>query len=203
VKARFLHKVIGMVLLLPLLGWAGTAAVFFVKPGYAGAYELLALKTYPLEGGETMRTQAGWREARLVRTVLGTHLLAHSDSGWINLDPVSLQPAKIPGEDEVRRLLQDAFTANPTRYGKIVALEGRTATTDTGVEVVLDWNRLTLQQHGRDTGRIDALYRVHYLQWTGNKTADKWLGGLGLLLLVTLSALGARLALGTPRRNSR
>ena len=193
---RLFHRIIGIVLLLPLLGWAATGAIFFIKPGYGGAYEQLAIKTYPLEGGESIRAQAGWREARLVRTILGTHVLARTDAGWRNLDPSSLQPAPIPGEEGLMRLLRDAFTSNPDRYGKIVRLVDRTATTDTGVEVVLDWDRLTVQQKGKDTARIDALYRIHYLQWTGNKTADKFVGGIGLLLLVALTLLGARLAIG-------
>jgi len=192
--ARLLHKIIGVVLLLPLLGWAATGAIFFIKPGYGGAYEQLAIRTYPLDGGVQIRPQAGWREARVVRSVLGTHLLARTDAGWRNLDPSTLQPAPIPGEEGLLRLLQDAFTANPDRYGKIVRLVDRTAITNTGVEVVLDWDRLSLQQKGKDTARIDALYRVHYLQWTGHKTADKFVGGIGLMLLVTLTLIGARLA---------
>ena len=191
---RLVHRIIGILLLLPLLGWAITGALFFLKPGYGGAYEMLAVKTYPLEGGEAIRPQAGWREARIVRTVLGTHLLARTDAGWKNLDPASLQPAPIPGDEKLMQLLHDAFTANPDRYGKIVRLVDRTARTDTGIDVVLDWDRLTLAQKGRDTARIDTLYKIHYLQWTGNATADKFVGALGLILLVTLTLIGARLA---------
>jgi hypothetical protein len=69
-----------------------------------------------------------------------------------------------------------------------------TIRTDTGVEVTLDWNRLSLQQHGADTDRIDRLYKIHYLQWTGQKSVDKILGLAGLTLLVVLSILGAQLA---------
>lgn len=198
-SARLAHRIIGIVLLLPLLGWAVTGAIFFIKPGYGGAYEALAVKTYPLDGGEAIRPQAGWREARMVKTILGTHLLARTEAGWRNLDPASLQPAPIPGGETMQRLLQDAFTANPDRYGKIVRLVDRTVTTDTGVEVVLDWNRLSLQQKGKDTARIDAIYKVHYLQWTGNKTVDKVVGAVGLILLVTLTLIGARLAFGWGR----
>jgi hypothetical protein len=92
-------------------------------------------------------------------------------------------------------LIADAFTANPARYGRILSLDGSVATTDTGAVITFDWNRLSLQQRGRDTDRIDLLYKVHYLQWTGQKTIDKVLGLAGLTLLIALTALGARLAL--------
>jgi len=107
---------------------------------------------------------------------------------------VSLQPRTAPPDGDVRRLLADAFTANPARYGRIVRLAGGVAATDTGVEVTFDWNRLSLQQRGRDTDRIDLLYKIHYLQWTGQKAADKVLGLAGLTLLIALTLLGARLA---------
>ena len=68
--------------------------------------------------------------------------------------------------------------------------------TDTGVEVTLDWNRVSLQQRGRDTDRIDRLYKVHYLQWTGVKSIDRVLGFVGLSLVLGLTVLGVRLALG-------
>ena len=64
---------------------------------------------------------------------------------------------------------------------------------DTGIRIDLDWNRLTLSQRGADTDRIDALYKIHYLQWTGMKSVDQVLGALGILLVVALSVLGVRL----------
>lgn len=182
-------------MLLPFLGWAVTGAVFFIKPGYAGAYELLAVRTYPLDDNMPVRIQA-WREARLVKTILGTHLLARTDAGWRNLDPASLRIAPVPPQEKLRLLFEDAFAANPDRYGRVATQVDQIARTTTGVEVTLDWNRLTLQQRGRDTDRIDALYRVHYLQWTGVKALDKILGIVGLLLVVTLAGLGVRLAVG-------
>lgn len=182
-------------MLLPLVGWAITGTVFFIKPGYAGAYDLLAVKTYPLDDSLPVRIQA-WREARLVKTILGTHLLARTDAGWRNLDPSTLRIVAAPAGDALRRLFEDAFTANPDRYGHVATQVDATAHTTTGVDVTLDWNRLALQQRGRDTDRIDALYRIHYLQWTGQKTLDKGVGLAGLLLLVTLTYLGTRLAFG-------
>jgi len=192
---RTLHRIVGLVMLLPLVGWAVTGAVFFVKPGYAGAYEQLALRTYPLDDNLALRGQA-WREARLLKTILGTHLLVRTDAGWRNLDAATLKIAPVPQQEKLRLLFEDAFTANPDRYGHVATQVDQTARTTTGVAVTLDWNHMSLQQRGRDTDRIDALYRVHYLQWTGVKPLDKLLGVVGLLLLVALAYLGARLAFG-------
>jgi hypothetical protein len=181
-------------MMLPLLAWAATGAVFFVKPGYGAAYDPLPIRTYPIEGALTLRPDPAWREIRHLRTILGLHLLARTDKGWAHLDPVTLQPAAMPRDEDVKRLIADAFAVNPSRYGRIVTLAGGTATTDTGAVITFDWNRLTLQQRGRDTDRIDRLYKIHYLQWTGQKTADRVLGLAGLVLLTVLTSLGARLA---------
>jgi hypothetical protein len=98
-----------------------------------------------------------------------------------------------PPADDVEELVTDAFSANSERYGRVASIQGNLITTDTGVRVELDWNRLALTQSGKDTDRLDALYRIHYLQWTGISGVDKVLGGLGILLVLTLSILGARL----------
>ncbi|MEK6285559.1 MAG: PepSY domain-containing protein [Acidobacteriota bacterium] len=190
---RRLHRVIGLVMLLPLIGWAVTGAFFFLKPGYAGAYESLQVKTYPLEGPIAFDPDMSWLEVRVEKTILGEHLLARTSQGWLHLDPRSLQGKPEPSADEIRALLTDAFSANPARYGRVANVEAKVITTDTGVRVEMDWNRLALTQQGKDTNRIDAIYRIHYLQWTGVATVDKVLGALGILLLLALSALGARL----------
>jgi hypothetical protein len=191
---RKLHRLAGIVMLLPFLGWAVTGIVFFTKPGYGAAYDTLPIKTYPLDEPIAVRADPAWREIRYLRTILGLHLLVRTGAGWSQLDPVTLQPRTAPPDRDVQRLLGDALTANPARYGRIVSLSGGVAVTDTGAAVTFDWNRLSLQQRGRDTDRIDLLYKVHYLQWTGQKTADKILGLAGLTLLIALTLLGARLA---------
>ena len=45
-----------------------------------------------------------------------------------------------------------------------------------------------LSQRGEDTDRIDWLYRIHYVQWTGDPTIDKILPlvVLGLLWIVVV-----------------
>ncbi|MGE0100825.1 MAG: PepSY domain-containing protein [Blastocatellales bacterium] len=193
-KTRRLHRITGLVMLLPLLGWAATGLVFFLKPGYEGAYEMLSVRTYPLTRRYEITPGADWTEARILRTRLGDHLLVRTSSGRLHLDPETMRPRPEPSEVEVRELLKDAFSANPARYGDPVNVSKGEATTSTGVEVGLDWMTLILQQKGPDTARIDALYRIHYLQWTGVKWLDRALGLAGLVLLVALSVLGLRLA---------
>ena len=190
---RTLHRAIGMVLLLPLIGWAVTGAIFFIKPGYGGAYESLPIKTYRIDGRLAIDARSEWLEVRYLKTILGEHLLVRTAGGWQHLDPRSLAARPAPSEGELRTLLTDAFSANPARYGHITVVDGHTATTDTGVRVTLAWNRLSLSQIGKDTDRIDWLYKVHYLQWTGVEVVDRVLGGVGLVLLLLLSVLGVRL----------
>jgi hypothetical protein len=193
-RARSLHRTIGIILLIPFFAWAITGLVFFIKPGYHDAYEILTVKTYPLGVAREITPDPDWREVRVLKTVLGEHLLARTDAGWVQLDPTTRQPRGAPTESDVVLLLKDAFSTNPQRYGEIQVIAGETATTNTGVEVTLDWNRMSLQQRGRDTQRIDLLYRIHYLQWTGVKTVDRVVGLAGLVLVLALTSLGALLA---------
>jgi hypothetical protein len=193
-RIRSLHRIFGIILLLPFLGWAITGLVFFFKPGYTGAYEVLAPKTYLINTQLPINPAPSWQELRYLRTILGDHLLVRTRSGWVHLDPATNQPREPPKETDLRRLLEDAFTSNPARYGKITAVKDNTVKTSTGVEVTLDWNRMSLQQKGRDTDWIDSLYRIHYLQWTGVKSIDRVVGLVGIALVLTLTTLGAWLA---------
>jgi hypothetical protein len=193
-SARRGHRVLGVVLTLPLVAWAATGLVFQFKPGYDEAYAPLAVKTYALNASSAA-TDPAWLEVRRLRTALGEHVLARTPAGWTHLDAATLRPRPAPTEDEVRRLLADAFTAHPARYGAVVSVERTTVRTDTGVTASLDWATLGLTQRGRDTDRIDFLYRLHYLRWTGLGPLDKALGFLGPALVIVLTALGLRLAL--------
>jgi len=194
-RIRRLHRLIGIILLLPFLGWAITGLVFFIKPGYTGAYEILAPKSYPLDGTLSISPDPAWREFRYLRTILGDHLIVRTDRGWSHLNPKNMQPRSKPTEEEIKLLLTDAFSANPQRYGRIASISDHAVKTDTGVNVTLDWNRMSLQQRGKDTDWIDTLYQIHYLQWTGIKSVDKVVGLIGLLLVIALTMIGARLAI--------
>lgn len=178
-------------MLLPFIGWAVTGAIFFLKPGYTQAYDILQVKTYPFEKSAAIQTDSSWLEVRYLKTILGEHLLARTADGWQNLDPQTLKPRQQPTEEEARKLLADAFSVNPQRYGEIIQVSGNNATTSTGVQVKLNWERMSLVQRGKDTDRIDWLYKIHYLQWTGIASVDKVLGGVGITLVFILSLLGA------------
>jgi len=194
-RIRRLHKIIGIVLLLPFLGWAITGFIFFMKPGYEGAYEVLSPKTYPLDRTISISPDPSWLEFRYFRTVLGDHLIARTNRGWLHLNPKDMQPRNEPTEDEIKLLLTDAFSANPQRYGEISSISGDTVRTNTGIEVSVDWNRLSIQQRGKDTDRIDLLYKIHYLQWTGTRSIDRVVGLIGIVFVIVLTILGARLAI--------
>ncbi|HEY7544626.1 MAG TPA: hypothetical protein VID27_07080 [Blastocatellia bacterium] len=199
-KARRLHTIIGLIMLVPFFGWTLTGFVFYIKPGYAQAYELLQPRTYPLSSSQPIKPDPSWLEFRCVRTVLGDHLLAKTADGWLHLDPMTMRVREQPDEEETRKLVTDAFSINPERYGHIERINGNTIFTDTGVRINLDWNRLGFQQRGRDTDRIDLLYKIHYLQWTGVAAIDKVLGPTGLILVMSLAVLGIRLAITSRRK---
>lgn len=203
-NVRRLHRVLGLTLLLPILAWAATGFIFFVKPGYRDAYSLLSARALPLDAPLTIAApDPAWLEMRALRTILGAHLLVRTVDGWSQIDPVTLRPRPLPGEAEIRSFLRDAMSADTARYGYIASIvrhdDGTAAaTTTTGVAIDLDWSTLSLSQSGKDTRRIDALYRIHYLQWTGIKPLDRVLGVAGLVSLLGLAVFGLRLAF--PRR---
>jgi hypothetical protein len=204
--ARRTHRLLGLVLLLPLCGWAVTGFVFFVKPGYDAAYGGLHVREYPLEGSAIPAAEPGWLEARALRTVLGDELLVLGSGGWEHLDPASAHGRPLPDEAAIRRLVEDAIRDERPRYGQVAVVDrheadppGASIRTTTGVTIDLDWATLALRQTGRDTRRIDLLYRIHYLQWTGVGFLDRALGVVGLTALVILAALGVRLAFGRRR----
>jgi hypothetical protein len=190
-----IHKWLGALLLLPLLGWSLTGAIFLIKPGYGDAYTPLTPRYYSLQGWQMAQVGPAWEEFRLARTVLGLHLLARDTEGWRQYDPVSLTLRPLPAPEDVIRLLEDAITVDPDRYGSQVIYEGGDYLSETGVRLSLDWHTLALQQFGRDRALIDTLYNVHYLRWTGNRNVDNVLGTLSLFCLALTSLLGAQLLL--------
>lgn len=202
-NTRRSHKIVGIILLLPFIAWSATAVFFLVRPAYQEAYAPLEVKQYPLEPATTIATRPEWLEVRHLRSILGPHLLVLSTAGWQQLDPLTLQSLPYPDESSLRTLLEDAMQANPQRYGALATVDGRRISTDTGVNITLDWGTLSFTQEGRDTRWINQVYSIHYLEWTGVLVLDKILGLAGLALLMYMTWSGANMAFGSGRRGKR
>ena len=144
-----------------------------------------------------------WREIRHLRSILGDHLLVRDEQGWKHLDAQTLEPWPLPNGNELTSLLTDAFRFNPERYGSVVDVSGSQATTDTGVNLVIDWPSLTISQNGRDSRWIDRVYSIHYLEWTGFYWSDRVLGVGGLLLLLYMTFTGYRMAFLPAQRRAK
>ena len=69
-----------------MVGWALTGLVFLIKPGYDGAYEVITIKTYPLDQKLIIASKKNWEEGRLINSVLGNHLLVTVAGKTNNLD---------------------------------------------------------------------------------------------------------------------
>ena len=190
---------LGFIMLLPLIAWAVTGALFFVKPGWAKAYGPLRVRDRSDDSDVWIHLRPQWKEMRTLSTIPGRHLLVRTSEGWAQLDPSTLAPRPEPTEQEIRDLIGDAIAEDSARYGEIVSVDSAGAVkTTTGATITLDWTRMTLSQRGRDTDRIDFFYRVHYLQWTGFERVDRVLGLAGILLTFGLAGFGARLLLLRP-----
>lgn len=164
--------------------------IFLVKPGYSGAYEMLMPKLYPLETAVALSPEESWTELRVVKTILGEHLLVKIGGAWQNLNIDTLEPQPSPSDDQLVSLLNDAISANRERYGSAVRKENDNFFTSKGVELKFDWSSLHISQSGADTKLIDTLYKIHYLQWLGQKQANAVLGVAGLVALTLLVCYG-------------
>ena len=183
-------------MLLPFIAWSASAVFFLVRPGYDEAYERPTVQQYPAQHAYTIPVNENWLETRYFNTVLGEHLIVRQLDGWRHLHADSLQEWVLPSPAQVSLLLEEAIAANSRRYGELISVEGNQATTDTGVELSLDWTTLSISQSGRDSRWIDRIYSIHYLQWTGIELIDNILGLAGLFLLMTITYTGTRLAIG-------
>lgn len=205
--SRKCHRYIGLVMLIPMITWALTGLVFFIKPGYSGAYEMLTLKTYPLTQSLTIAPGKNWQEARLVKSIIGEHLLVKSSGKLLHLNAVTLTAMPAPKDAQLSQLFEDTIAHNIARYGSVKTIESNiennadtpvataTAITSNNITLSLNWQNLTFTQRGSDRALINLLYKVHYLQWTPWAFANQVLGILGLILLISLSVLGIKVYL--------
>jgi hypothetical protein len=177
-------------MMAPLVLWAVTGFIFLTKPGYEQAYEQLSPMLYAFDQTVQPNCSNSCTEMRLLKTVLGYHLLVRDEGSWKHLDPFTSEIKAPPTPAEITALVRDAINFSTERYGSITAVNENKIFTDTGVVITLDWNSLTLRQEGPDTRLIDTLYRVHYLQWFGSPALNRVFGIAGLIVLMALSCLG-------------
>ena len=188
------HRLLGGILLLPFIAWSLTGVFFLVRPAYEQAYSVLSPKTYSADQ-INISAQPEWQEMRLLKTVLGLHLLVKQEGGWQQLDPDSLEVRATPVEADLVSFVEDAISQDTLRYGELLPGESDPFRTSTGVTIAVDWDSLSLYQQGLDTRWIDRIYRIHYLQWTGIAFLDTILGVAGLLLLLLMTATGSAMLL--------
>jgi len=184
------HRLLGGILLLPFIAWSLTGVFFLVRPAYEQAYSVLSPKTYSADQ-INISAQPEWQEMRLLKTVLGLHLLVKQEGGWQQLDPDSLEVRATPVEADLVSFVEDAISQDTLRYGELLPGESDPFRTSTGVTIAVNWDSLSLYQQGSDTRWIDRIYRIHYLQWTGIAFLDTILGVAGLLLLLLMTATGS------------
>ena len=188
------HRLLGGILLLPFIAWSLTGVFFLVRPAYEQAYSVLSPKTYSADQ-INISAQPEWQEVRLLKTVLGLHLLVKQEGGWQQLDPDSLEVRATPVEADLVSFVKDAISQDTLRYGELLPGESDPFRTSTGVTIAVNWDSLSLYQQGLDTRWIDRIYRIHYLQWTGIAFLDTILGVAGLLLLLLITATGSAMLL--------
>jgi hypothetical protein len=188
------HRLLGGILLLPFIAWSLTGVFFLVRPAYEQAYSVLSPKTYSADQ-INISAQPEWQEMRLLKTVLGLHLLVKQEGGWQQLDPDSLEVRATPVEADLVSFVEDAISQDTLRYGELLPGESDPFRTSTGVTIAVNWDSLSLYQQGLDTRWIDRIYRIHYLQWTGIAFLDTILGVAGLLLLLLMTATGSAMLL--------
>lgn len=213
-----MHRWVGLLLALPFVVWTVTGLLFHLKPGWAQAYEMLSIEddaaSLPLDAvPPPLAGRGAARKAELFVTAIGplyrvTSVAAGSRTVEL-VDARTGAPVSPLGADAAQELATDAVRRSPyrTEYGAVAGLEAtdRTfAVRFVGGQVVrVDRRSGALAREGRDTSRIDRLYRLHYLKWTGVAVID---GGLSVVAIVAawlLTALGLVLFVRkSPRRRA-
>jgi uncharacterized iron-regulated membrane protein len=196
------HRWLAISLAVPLVVWSVTGLMFHLKPGWDRAYEQLTPErtTGPDLGAvvpvstisETLAGSSSSRpisKVELFETVLGPLYRVRADDRTTLVDARTgrvLSPLTV---DQAKALAMDAVARSPHRaaYGDphdtTVAAETIDVRFDDEITVEVGRSDATLTQHGSDTSRIDWLYRIHYLQWTGNRTLDRVIAMAGLVLI--------------------
>lgn len=188
---RKAHRWLAIVLVVPLIVWSITGVLFHLKPGWGRAYDMLDPErpgTVSLAPITAALADAPVTHLELFSTAIGPLARVTTPQGDALYDAASGTKKSPLTIDAAQALAVDAIARSPHHldYGPIVRVTSTdaTVTLDLGdITVDVGRNDARISQHGADTSRIDWLYRIHYLQWTGNKVLDKILALAGLVLI--------------------
>lgn len=216
---RRFHRILGLVLVLPLLAWVATGVMFHVKHRYAEAYESLSVPTTDVDWTRATlsASEVLEREAMQPPITLAVHpsgVLAWfgaTANGPLAVDAgtgARIEPATV---DTARAWLRGAIERSPHagRYGsevgvrEISARSSRTGAPDPafvfetsgGKRVTVDRVTGEIRQTGDLNDFIDASYDVHYLKWTPWPEANVALVLVGMASVIALALTGLRLFL--------
>jgi uncharacterized iron-regulated membrane protein len=184
----WVHRWLAIVLVVLLAVWSVTGLLFHLKPGWDRAYDMLSVdRQRPLPALPATLTSGDVTRLEVFDTAIGP--LARLGGTTPRLVDAATGTQRSPlSIDDARMLVADAVARSPhaAAYGEV----GDVSATDASVRIryansVVDIDRTSarISQRGADTDRIDWLYRIHYLQWTGNRTVDRVLSVAGLLLI--------------------
>lgn len=211
---RRVHRIAGVALAVPFLVWTASGLLFLVKPGWSGAYEMLdGFQDAPVDASAVLPVRTVVRgvaapermlRADLRATALGPvyriraraedgsaiDAIVDAHSGTV-LSPLAIEDAERIAVDAASRARQ------ADRYGAVTGREEDATHARIrfagGAVVTVGREDLSVRQSGPDTDRIDALYRAHYLQWTGIETVDRVFAVAAIAATWLLTAVGLSL----------
>ena len=204
------HRWLAITLVSLLVVWSVSGLLFHIKPGWDRAYDQLSVErrdsVLPLQTfAPAQNLGSSITRIELFDTAIGPLYRVRTSSGT-ELYDAATGKARTLDAAAARTLVADAIARSQFRaaYGEItnVAIAGDTArvTTSGGPVIELGLHDARASQRGPDTDRIDWLYRIHYLQWTGNKSVDRVLSLAGLALIWAVMIPGVVLFVRRYRR---
>jgi len=193
------HRWLAIVLVVPLVVWSITGLLFHLKPGWDRAYDQLGAErtggalhpgaVTPLATIEASLGATTITRIELFDTVLGPLYRVTTASGAQLFDATTGRPRSPLSTEDARSLAVDAVARSRHRADYGDPLDAK-AVDDTirvrfagGPTVDIGRSDARMSQRGPDTDRIDWLYRIHYVQWTGNHMLDRALGLVALILI--------------------
>jgi uncharacterized iron-regulated membrane protein len=187
------HRWLAVLLVVLLAVWSVTGLLFHLKPGWDRAYDMLsAERGGPLHPAQLVAPATVGDDItglELIDTALGPLYRVTNAAGSFLVDASTGTRRSPLSEADARTLALDAVSRSKHQvaYGQVGSVTSREDAVvlvfSGGATVEVSRADARMSQRGHDTDRIDWLYRIHYLQWTGNKTIDRAFAMFGLALI--------------------